>query len=60
MSKEEFRQLNIGDVVINNAEDITYQVVAVFGDRVTLIRMAEVTGPCGWEVLSKVSRRVRK
>lgn len=59
MSPEMFKKLEPGDLVrwAGEADDgHAYVVVANYGDRVTAVRIVDMTNPPEWDLVSKVVR----
>jgi hypothetical protein len=57
MTDEEFRDLDIGDVVVSRAFGSVVVVTANRGGRVTGVDAAEITNPREWSLLRKSSPR---
>lgn len=51
MTKEEFKKLKPGDVVMNNGSLSTYIVSGNYGNRVTAVITIDLTNPSEWELL---------
>ena len=57
MTNEEFKNLQAGDVIRNKSTETTYIVTDHFGDRVTAVRIADVTNPSECDIESRVIQR---
>lgn len=57
MTEKQFRQLKEGDVVRNKSSLDGYIVMGNFGDRVTAVRIADLTNPSEWELLMKAEHK---
>ena len=51
MNVNQFKQLQEGDIVRGKSSGESYVVVANYGDRVTAIRVADMTNPDEWELV---------
>jgi hypothetical protein len=54
MSKNEFKNLSVGDVVRSLFNDQTCIVTANYGDRVTAVQTADITNPTEWQLVVKM------
>lgn len=52
------RTLQPGDIVRSASSRVSYTVVANFGQQVTAVKIADVTNPSEWSVISKVKERI--
>ena len=57
MTKEEFANLQPGDIVRAQASGLSYVVIENFGNRVTAIRTADLTNPVEWDLVTKAQAR---
>ena len=54
MTKDEFKQLGEGDIIINKySEEGAYVVTSKYGGRVTVVRSEEIIDPGEWELIAK-------
>ena len=51
MNPKSFENLQVGDTVKSKSSGITYVITAHFGDRITVVRTADLTNPYEWEVI---------
>lgn len=50
---KDLRDLSVGDIVKSKVTEIAYTIVAHYGDRVTAVRIADITNADEWEVFKK-------
>lgn len=55
MTAQEMRDLKQGDVVVSLVTGLTYMVVANYGNRVTAVRIADITNPCEWKITARAN-----
>lgn len=60
MTKAEMKDLKQGDVVESLSSNITYVVLANYGDRITAVRNADITNPSEWRIAAKANRETIK
>ena len=58
MTEEEFRHLNVGDLVRHRIGDKAAVVTANFGDRVMAIIPVDLTNADEWELVAKASYQI--
>ena len=56
MKKEDFEQLQIGDIVVSEFGHC-YVVTGNYGGRVTAAATADLTNPSEWEILNKAHHK---
>lgn len=59
MNKEEFKKLEMGDIIRHKLDVKSVVVTGNFGDRVTAVRTVDVTNPSEWDVIKKAASDVR-
>jgi len=59
MDKEEFKRLAPGDIVRSCRGGSGYTVTDNYGTRVTAVRVADLTNPDEWSLVSKAAKRER-
>jgi hypothetical protein len=57
MTKEEFNDLNRGDLIKHRAESTVLIVTANYGDRITAVETWDVTNPDEWAIVRKADYR---
>jgi hypothetical protein len=57
LTEEQFKQLQAGDVVKGKSSGNTFIVQANYGNRVTAVKIADMTDPAQWDLISKVTER---
>lgn len=55
MTGDEFKKLAVGDIVKSDFSDIDYVVIANYGDRMTAVRVADITNPDEWSLVRRVT-----
>jgi hypothetical protein len=57
MTKNEFKQLDTGDIVRSLATNIAYVVSANYGNRVTAVKTVDMTNPQEWSLIAKAEHK---
>jgi hypothetical protein len=55
MTSEQFKNLGGGDRVRHETTGNTYFVICSYGNRATAVRIADLTNPLEWELISKAT-----
>ncbi len=53
MTKDQFANLDVGDVVVGKVSKIAFVVVGNYGNHVTAVKVADITNPDEWHLLRK-------
>lgn len=53
MTKEEMKNLGQGDIVRGRMSSNAFVVMSNYGERVTAVRMVDITNPDEWELIAK-------
>jgi len=56
MNKDEFKQLNAGDIVKGKMSNLNFIVTGNYGDRVTAVNNVDLTNHSEWDLISKALR----
>ena len=56
MTKDEFKNLDRGNIVRHKAGSDGYVVTSNYGGRVTAVRSVDMTNPCEWDLIKGPDR----